>query len=253
MHANWSLILNIVLLVGVVMAMWKLFKARNPKKPEQAEQAPRAPSVQAPEAGHFDDIIAIRKVMPCDATHNVMPQVAPAVSVQVSPPLSPPLVPRVTPVSKDKESTWTNGTSTSVMIFLLAKEQRLLGGYELLQMVLAAGLRFGEGQIFHRHQHVNGQGPVMCSLAAATASGTFDLDHIGAFTVRGLCLFMQASGNATIDAERFEIMLDTAKQLSEGLDTYLLDERRQVLSDASVDRYHQRLGLVEARVLDEVC
>ena len=30
-----------------------------------------------------------------------------------------------------------------------------------------------------------------------------------------------------IDAERFAIMLDTAKQLSEGLDTYLLDDQRQ--------------------------
>jgi cell division protein ZipA len=132
------------------------------------------------------------------------------------------------------------------MMFLLAKENRQLAGYELLQTVLAAGLRFGEGHLFHRHQSPNGQGPVLCSLAAATPSGIFDLQNIGAFSVHGLCLFMEASGNPTIDAERFAIMLDTAKQLSEGLDTYLLDDHRKPLSDASIQRYYRVLNLGEA-------
>ena len=130
-------------------------------------------------------------------------------------------------------------------MFLLAKENRQLAGYELLQTVLAAGLRFGEGQLFHRHQYSNGQGPVLCSLAAATASGVFDLQNIGAFSVRGLCLFMQSSGNPTIDAERFAIMLETAKQLSDGLDTFLLDEQRQPLTEASIARYQSLLNINE--------
>ena len=129
------------------------------------------------------------------------------------------------------------------MIFLLAKENRQLAGYELLQTLLAVGLRFGEGQLFHRHQNSNGQGPVLCSLAAATASGVFDLQNIGAFSVRGLCLFMQPSGHPAIDSERFSIMLDTAKQLSEGLDTHMLDEQRKPLSDASLKRYYQTLNI----------
>jgi cell division protein ZipA len=131
------------------------------------------------------------------------------------------------------------------MMFLLAKENRQLAGYELLQTVLAAGLRFGEGHLFHRHQSPNGQGPVLCSLAAATPTGVFDLQNIGAFSVHGLCLFMHASGNPTLDAERFAIMLDTAKQLSEGLDTHLLDDQRKPLSDASIQRYYRLLNLGE--------
>ncbi|MFW2572434.1 cell division protein ZipA C-terminal FtsZ-binding domain-containing protein, partial [Legionella sp. 29fVS95] len=91
----------------------------------------------------------------------------------------------------------------------------------------------------------NGQGPVLCSLAAATASGVFDLQNIGAFSVRGLCLFMQSSGNPTIDAERFAIMLETAKQLSDGLDTFLLDEQRQPLTEASIARYQSLLNINE--------
>ena len=123
------------------------------------------------------------------------------------------------------------------MMFLLAKENRQFAGYELLQTVLAAGLRFGEGHLFHRHQFANGQGPVLCSLAAATATGVFDLQNIGAFSVRGLCLFMHASKSPSIDKERFSIMLETARQLSEGMDAYLLDDQRKPLTKERIARY----------------
>lgn len=129
---------------------------------------------------------------------------------------------------------------------MLAKENRQFAGYELLQTVLASGLRFGEGHLFHRHQFANGQGPVLCSLAAATATGVFDLQNIGAFSVRGLCLFMHASNNPNIDAERFSIMVDTARQLSEGLDAYLLDDQRKPLTEERITRYCHALNIDHA-------
>lgn len=119
-------------------------------------------------------------------------------------------------------------------------------GYELLQTLLAAGLRFGEGQLFHRHLQLNGQGPVLCSVAAATPSGTFDLQNMGAFSASGLCIFMQASGNPTIDQERFSIMVDTARQLSDDLDTLLLDDKRQPISETSLARYRRVLKIDKA-------
>ncbi len=88
----------------------------------------------------------------------------------------------------------------------------------------------------------------MCSLAAATPSGVFDLQNIGAFVVRGLCLFMPISGNREIDAERFDMMLDTARTLSDSLDTYLLDELREPLSESSLNRYYQKLMLTEEQL-----
>ena len=81
----------------------------------------------------------------------------------------------------------------------------------------------------------------MCSLAAATPTGVFDLNNIGGFVVHGLCVFMQMSGHQEIDAERFDMMLDAARVLSDNLDTHLLDDLRQPLSDQSITRYHQRL------------
>ena len=134
------------------------------------------------------------------------------------------------------------------MIFLLDKSNRQLAGYELLQAVLSAGFRFGEGGLFHRHQFPNCQGSVMCSLAAATPTGVFDLQNIGGFVVHGLCLFMQISGHREVDAERFDMMLDTARTLSDSLDTHLLDELREPLSENSIARYHQKLMLNEEPV-----
>lgn len=244
MQANLNLVINALLLAGVIFAIARMVRGR--RKPVFLDEVP--PSEGRPQVSLAqDDIIAVRKINP---DHTSTP---PSIKPQYSGPTL-----GVSPRVKDKPAaSRVNGTQTaiqqavnsepgvSVMMFLLAKGNRQLAGYELLQTVLAAGLRFGEGHLFHRHQSPNGQGPVLCSLAAATPSGVFDLQNIGAFSVRGLCLFMHASGNPTIDGERFAIMLDTAKQLSEGLDTLLLDDKQQPLSDASIERYYQQLQLNE--------
>ncbi|MFW2572345.1 cell division protein ZipA C-terminal FtsZ-binding domain-containing protein, partial [Legionella sp. 29fVS95] len=179
MQANWSLILNVLLLIGVVIAIGRLMKARR----QSLSPVSYNPSLGVAENKPFDDIIAIRKI----GTLQSEPEGLDDIAIKTT---------SANPEKTDKEKPATTNSEVgkSVMMFLLAKENRQLAGYELLQTVLAAGLRFGEGQLFHRHQYSNGQGPVLCSLAAATASGVFDLQNIGAFSVRGLCLFMQSSG-----------------------------------------------------------
>lgn len=224
MQANWSIVLNVLLLLGVLFAMVKMIRARR----QQFDLRRTQPSLGGDEPSNHDDIIAVRKINNPD--------------VRVEP-----FIAQITEFEDERPAIdSSNKPATAVMMFLLAKKNRQLAGYELLQTLLAAGLRFGEGHLFHRHQFANGQGPVLCSLAAATPSGVFDLQNIGAFSVHGLCLFMEASGNPTIDRERFQLMLDTAKQLSEGLDTYLLDDKRQPLSDSSVQHYYRLLHLDEA-------
>lgn len=230
MQANWSLILNVLLLIGVVLAIGRLMKSRR----QNDVSASYRPSLSvATDNRAFDEIIAVRKVTSIAENENEE-----SASVVVKPALVKTQELQEEPVKPKPQE-----VVRSIMIFLLAKENRQLAGYELLQTVLAAGLRFGEGQLFHRHQYSNGQGPILCSLAAATATGMFDLQNIGAFNVRGLCLFMEASGNSTVDTERFNVMLDTAKQLSDGLDAHLLDEQKQVLSETGVARYRQLLNI----------
>ena len=235
MQINVSLIFNILLLIGVIIAITSIIKSRR----QNLNFVDYQPPIGASSTMNHDDIIAVRKIDP------IVEMEQPAIQPLLRPSPQAPM-PSVSAYQEERRPLLGGESPTSVMMFLLAKENRQLAGYELLQTVLSVGLRFGEGHLFHRHQSPNGQGPILCSLAAATATGVFDLQNIGAVSVHGLCLFMQASGNSTIDAERFAIMLDTAKQLSEGLDTYLLDDQRKPLSEVSLNRYSRALNLDEA-------
>lgn len=258
---NWSLILNVLLLIGVIVAIGRLMNARRQSLSPERYEPPVVQAEKANEPPRFnDDIIAVRKVTREDyeeepaakpllkkstlKSHSRYAPQEPRVDLNAQFKLNAKVEPQVETkveavVEKKAEA------PASIMMFLLAKENRQFAGYELLQTVLAAGLRFGEGHLFHRHQMANGQGSVLCSLAAATATGVFDLQNIGAFSVRGLCLFMHTSKNPATNAERFTVLLETAKQLSEGLDAHLLDDQRKPLTQSSIVRYQHILGMDE--------
>lgn len=209
MEIKWSLILNALLLIAVVTAlMHTLKKKRDPILPMQDHK----PSLGIENLPATDDIIAIRKIEP------------------ESPPTQP-----------AAQASFTHFPEKTLMIFLLAKAHRPLAGYEMLQTILSTGLRFGEGQLFHRHQFSNGQGPILCSLAAATATGTFDLHNMGGFNAKGLCLFIKISGDPATDTERLDMLFDTAHQLADGLDTYLLDETRTPVTSETKAHYLDRI------------
>ena len=225
---NWSVILNIILLMGVIIAIARTVKAKR-DTPNACKIQPSVglTDINLPTNNQCDDIISVRRV------NQDLPADAPILTQKIEP----------TVTQQSLHAEVVEKGAAFIVMFLASKDNRQLAGYELLQTLLAAGLRFGEGQLFHRHQHLNGQGPVLCSVAAATSSGVFDLENIGGFSARGLCIFMEPSGNSTIDEERFSIMLETARQLSEDLDTYLLDDKRQLLTDAALNRYCHRLNI----------
>lgn len=259
MQANWSLILNVLLLIVVIVAIGRLMKARKQSlSPEHYK--PNLGGAEKNTGGmqnYSDDIIAVRKVNVTPGFDNdagkddelhlfkkpteklSQPRLLPNDDEhQVQLKRQPKTTPKVEVRPTQKEA-----APSTLMMFLLAKENRQFAGYELLQSVLAAGLRFGEGHLFHRHQFPNGQGPVLFSLAAATSTGIFDLQNIGAFSVRGLCLYMHPSKNSGIDSERLAVMLETARQLSEGLDAHLLDNQRKPLTEEKISRYYQSLQI----------
>ena len=128
------------------------------------------------------------------------------------------------------------------MFFLAAQGQNIFAGYELLQTLLTCGLRFGDSGLFHRHQHASGQGPVLFSLAAATNSGVFDLQNMGAMSMKGLCMFMELSHNATIDQERFELFVHTAKQLASELHAQLLDDKQKPVTSETIQKLERMIA-----------
>lgn len=127
-----------------------------------------------------------------------------------------------------------------VIIYLKAAKEKPYGGYELLQNLLANHFRFGEMNIFHRHERNTGEGQRLFSLAAATKAGTFDLTKMGSFTCQGLSLFF--SLNEVQNPElTFNLMLETALQLIADLGGTILDEQQQVITEEKVQLIRDNL------------
>jgi len=231
MQANWSLVLN-VLFLGVIVSMifWRLRPMM--KKEQKSPQNITAPIAERTTSyeNNLDDILNVRKII-----------------VQEEPEYE-----AMEPLSKVAEPNPQLGVSISfeerehkkhnIMLFVSAKGQHIFAGYELLQTLLTCGLRFGDGGLFHRHQHSTGQGPVLFSLAAATATGMFDLQNIGAMSVKGLCMFMELSHNPTIDQERFELFIKTAQHLATELNANLLDDRQRPINEATIAKLERLIA-----------
>ena len=131
-----------------------------------------------------------------------------------------------------------------VVLYLMAPEGVTFSGYELLQALLSAGLRYGKQRIFNRHEHKDGRGDVLFHCASAMAPGTFDLTQMGSFSCKGLCLFFTASSVADPLAT-FDCMLEMIDQLVDDIGGRVLDENRMLFSKERMVKYRQQLRMYE--------
>lgn len=155
--------------------------------------------------------------------------------------------------SEKKETQQVNSKSTTtispqsdcvVVIYLIAAEENPFVGYELLQALLSAGLRFGKNRIFQRHVHKDGRGEVLFHCASAVAPGTFDLTKMGTFSCPGLSLFFSASA-AVEPMTAFDCLLETIDQLVEDLGGQVLDETRALFTKDRMVKYRQQIRTFE--------
>lgn len=126
-----------------------------------------------------------------------------------------------------------------VVINIVAKDQPFKGP-DLLHILLACDLRFGEMNIFHRHEQSNGKGSVQFSMANSVEPGFFDLDTIDDFTTPGVCFFMSVPGPEE-PIKAFECMIETAQCLVSNLNGEMLDESRSVMTSQTLEHCRQRL------------
>jgi len=116
-------------------------------------------------------------------------------------------------------------------------------GYELHQALLSIGLRFGEKNIFHRYAD-NNSNKILFSLAAATPQGSFTIGDMGSFQCNGLLLFMNLDPKQKLMAS-FDLMLDTARQLTEELGGDIYDDLQQYISADVIKRLREKICSVE--------
>ena len=138
-----------------------------------------------------------------------------------------------------------------ISINVMAKGGSEINGADLLSALLAFGLRFGDMNIFHRHELSSGQGAVIFSMASALNPGTFDLESMPQMQFKGVTFFMRLS---QIKKRVFvlELMLDIAKRLANQLNAELKDDTHSVLSSQTVSHYKTRIQEYERRYLGQV-
>jgi len=142
-----------------------------------------------------------------------------------------------------------NSSAQEVMIInVLSKDKAGFKGQDLLQILLACDLRFGNMNIFHRYENANGKGPVQFSVANLVEPGVFDLDRIDNFSTPGLCFFLTLPGpEKAITA--FNYMVETAQVLVKNLQAEMRDEAHSVMTQQTIEHYRQRIRDFERKQL----
>lgn len=130
-----------------------------------------------------------------------------------------------------------------LVLHVVAKEGKLLQGAELLPCLLSLNFKYGDKNIFHRHEDNAGTGEVLFSLANMVKPGIFDPDNMEQFTTHGVVLFMTLP-NIGDPIMNFSIMLNSAYQLVDDLDAVLLDGQREIWNNNIKHEYVERIRAV---------
>ncbi len=135
-----------------------------------------------------------------------------------------------------------------LVISVVARDPEGFKGPALLQSILESGLRFGDMDIFHRHESMAGNGEVLFSMANALKPGTFDLDDIDHFSTRAVSFFLGLPGPRH-PKQAFDLMVAAARKLAHELGGELKDEQRSVMTAQTIEHYRQRIVEFERRAL----
>jgi cell division protein ZipA len=146
-------------------------------------------------------------------------------------------------VAEEKTASIKVNTSIEPQVIILSvvmpANQQMFGA-ALLPSLLTLGLKYGEMNIFHRHEDSAGKGKVTFSLANIMNPGSFDLDSMETFATRGVSLFMTLP-NAGDPFYVFEQMLNAAKQLAQEFNAQVLDDKRNVMTKQTEQHYLSKI------------
>ncbi|MCH2324149.1 MAG: cell division protein ZipA, partial [Pseudomonadales bacterium] len=142
----------------------------------------------------------------------------------------------------------TSHQSEVIVINVMAQAGRVFEGNDLLQVLVTAGLRFGEMNIFHHRLNNKNKGPLIFSVANILNPGTFDLNEMEEFSTIGISLFLALPAQIN-NLQAFEQMLEVAQQVRGALDGELKDDHRSIMTAQTIEHYRQRIRDFELRQL----
>ena len=134
------------------------------------------------------------------------------------------------------------------MLNVVARDARGFKGDDILHILLACDLRFGDMNFFHRHEFEAGKGAIQFSVANMMQPGVFDIDNMADFNTPGLVFFLTLPGPEDM-MKAFDYMLETAQAVARNLGGDVLDESRSVLTKQTLEHCRQQIRDLERRML----
>lgn len=136
-----------------------------------------------------------------------------------------------------------------LVISVISRSEGGFKGPALLQNILESGLRFGEMDIFHRHESMAGNGEVLFSMANAVKPGVFD------WTISTISVPVRSASSSACGPrhpkQAFDVMVAAARKLAHELDGELKDDQRSVMTAQTIEHYRQRIVEFERRALTQ--
>ena len=126
------------------------------------------------------------------------------------------------------------------ILYIDKSEGTPIDGARLLPLLLTLGFKYGEMDLFHRHQDNAGRGDILFSLANMFNPGTFDIYNMEQVTTRGLTIFMTLPNSAE-PLPTFNMMHNAAKKIADEFSAKVLDDQRRPLDVAIVRSYVERI------------
>jgi cell division protein ZipA len=127
-----------------------------------------------------------------------------------------------------------------LVVNVMAHKGEMFSGQALLDVMVEQGLRYGEMDIFHRHESADGRGRVLFSAANLIMPGTFDLIAMDDFNSPGISFFLTLP-IASDSLSAFNLMIETAQAVAEALGGEMRDENRSVMTRQTIEHGRQRV------------
>ena len=129
-----------------------------------------------------------------------------------------------------------------ITLNIMARKPSVFTGKKLKNAFADAHLFYGDRQIFHRFDNMDGTGAQLFSVVSSVEPGFFELATMDTLETPGITLFfLTSTPNHSVYA--FELMLRTAKQLAVRLDGELKDDRHRVLTSQIIESYRERIRM----------
>ncbi|MBE9538595.1 MAG: cell division protein ZipA [Proteobacteria bacterium] len=136
------------------------------------------------------------------------------------------------------------------MLNVVARSPAGFNGGDILHILLACDLRFGDMSFFHRYEHEAGLGSIQFSVANMMQPGVFDLDDMADMNTPGLVFFLTLPGPEDM-MQAFDYMFETAQAVARNLEGDVLDESRSAMTSQTLEHSRQKIRDLERRMLTQ--